>query len=397
MDPIVFLKPPKLDPAVWRPDIPLIVIERCLNAPPTAGGERVDPSKLICTWLAIRWLTAAFPKQRGHGVRQIARRAGTHTEGITRWCERLLALGVLEKVGEEEPPRNLSKAKPQPIYAIPLHELERISSEIALDVLIRCGGEAPPPLPAPDSQMTLDFPHSDAVPGSASDRITDQASDRITDQASDRITDQASDRITDQASDRITDQASDRITDHGEGGRVGRVGDHAHAPQRTRGRPRSFPPPPDPPPNAPALPAHPLKLWQDACPRPRPIDAQHLAALAAEHDAATGGHGLYYVGRAILKASQVEDVRSVLKIRKILSRWRAEASYGSDLFEESTDGLTRPVQLTPPPQRARRSGAAAQRGGKHGPTGGSDIHDPGWRDRLIAEAEARARESGLAE
>ena len=46
----VFLKPPAIDPAVWRPDVPLIVLER------TASKEQ------LCVWIAVRWLMAAFPR-----------------------------------------------------------------------------------------------------------------------------------------------------------------------------------------------------------------------------------------------------------------------------------------------------------------------------------------------
>lgn len=42
-----------------------------------------------------------------------------------------------------------------------------------------------------------------------------------------------------------------------------------------------------------------------------------------------------------------------------------------------------------PPDRPRRSAVGAQRG-SYTPTGGADLRDPGWQDRLIADAEARA-------
>jgi len=48
----------------------------------------------------------------------------------------------------------------------------------------------------------------------------------------------------------------------------------------------------------------------------------------------------------------------------------------------------RPVQSEPAPHRAQRPAHIVPSGGKHGPTGGSDLHDPGWRDRLLAEAES---------
>jgi hypothetical protein len=95
-----------------------------------------------------------------------------------------------------------------------------------------------------------------------------------------------------------------------------------------------------------ALPAHPLDLWRRACAARRPIDDDQLAILASEHDAATGGHGWYWVGRAILAAAVAEDIHSVAKVRRTLERWRAEGAYGSD-----APAGRRPV-LAPPPERA---------------------------------------------
>lgn len=79
-----------------------------------------------------------------------------------------------------------------------------------------------------------------------------------------------------------------------------------------------------------ALPAHPLDLWRRACAARRPIDDDQLAMLASEHDAATGGNGWYWVGRAILAAALSEDIHTVAKVRRTLERWRAEDTYGSD-------------------------------------------------------------------
>jgi hypothetical protein len=79
------------------------------------------------------------------------------------------------------------------------------------------------------------------------------------------------------------------------------------------------------------LPAHPVDLWRRACSTWRPIDDDQLALLASEHDATTEGHGWYWVGRAILAAALVEEVRALTKVRRTLERWRAEDSYGSDV------------------------------------------------------------------
>src|SRR6266545_6720793 len=76
------------------------------------------------------------------------------------------------------------------------------------------------------------------------------------------------------------------------------------------------------------LSAHPLGLWRKACARPRPIEDEHLTALALEHDPPTGGHGWFWVGQAILASAQSADVYSVAKVRRTLERWRNEDSYG---------------------------------------------------------------------
>jgi hypothetical protein len=103
------------------------------------------------------------------------------------------------------------------------------------------------------------------------------------------------------------------------------------------------------------LPAHPLDLWANACADVRPSHADQLAALAAEHDASTGGPGLYWVGKAILAASLSEDIRHVTKIRNILDRWRADAAYGSDLPRQPYERPKRSAA----PDRPRRPAAAA--------------------------------------
>ena len=89
------------------------------------------------------------------------------------------------------------------------------------------------------------------------------------------------------------------------------------------------------------LPAHPLDLWRRACSTRRTIDDDQLSLLASEHNRTTGGHGLYWVGRAILAAALSEDIHSVAKVRRTLERWRSEDSYGSDApSRRSTSGKT---------------------------------------------------------
>src|SRR6266545_5106996 len=106
-----------------------------------------------------------------------------------------------------------------------------------------------------------------------------------------------------------------------------------------------------------ALSAHPLELWRKACARPRPIEDEHLTALALEHDSPTGGHGWFWVGQAILASAQSADVYSVAKVRRTLERWRNEDSYGSDLPRRGThDNEQRNDRDTGRRSRALRSG-----------------------------------------
>lgn len=61
---------------------------------------------------------------------------------------------------------------------------------------------------------------------------------------------------------------------------------------------------------------------------------------------------------------------------------------GQPYERPATNG--RPAQDLPP-DRPRRIAVGTQRGGTYTPTGGAELRDPGWQDRLIAEAEARAK------
>ena len=354
MDPIVFLKPPKIDPAVWRPDVPLVVIERCLTAARASGEKKVDPSKLICTWLAIRWLMAAFPKRRGFPTRLIAERAGAHMTSITAWCHKLMLLGLLSQVGEEPIVRNLAHATP--IYSIPLSELERISHDICLEILIKLGGESDETESQSSDQLTLDLPLPDATQKSFSDRLSDQTSDRL------------------------SDHRDGRTDDHG-------TDDHARAREKKpRGRPKNAPPVPPAPPNQPPLPHHPLVLWANACTTPRSIDGAQLEALAAAHDEATAGYGLYWVGRAILAASADEDVRSIRKVKTILDRWHDTQSYGSDRYQkEAANGreqVSSPGQSRDGSERPRRGDRREDRQRPSGRSGRAPRPgDPAYYDR----------------
>lgn len=274
MEPTVLLKPPKIDSAVWRPEVPLIVIEKCLADPYTASGRKLDPAKLIVTWLAVRWLMAAAPG-RHHPTRQIAERVGAHMTSVTDWLEALIRLGLLIKAKEIKPSRNLRKSGPQLEVTIDLNELERQSQQIALTVLLRLGSSDAGASAPPAGQLALDL---------SSDRLSDQ---------------------------------------HGGGGVME---------EESRARANRYPACASPE-DAWPLPAHPFDLWLAASDAPLP--ETHLRALAAEHDGPTGGHGLYWVGRAILASSLKEKIKYVARVRQTLKTY-TRRGYGADLYDEES-------------------------------------------------------------
>lgn len=76
-----------------------------------------------------------------------------------------------------------------------------------------------------------------------------------------------------------------------------------------------------------------LALWQGNGPEPRQRDIQQLALLAGEYDGPTGGHGAYWLGRAILMADLClggEQPVTIAYVRRMLRRWCEEGSWGSD-------------------------------------------------------------------
>ncbi len=96
------------------------------------------------------------------------------------------------------------------------------------------------------------------------------------------------------------------------------------------GEGRSLPPPGQPP-----LPAAPVELWRAARAELRRTDLHQLQAFASEHDLPTGGHGSYWLGRAILAAAAYDadfatNPRARNLVRAILIRWRNQDAYGSD-------------------------------------------------------------------
>lgn len=144
-----------------------------------------------------------------------------------------------------------------------------------------------------------------------------------------------------------------------------------HGTRKKKGRPpkiaQPLPAPPTPEGEI-KLEAHPVELWQEACDNVRPIDAAHIAALAAQIDERHPGFGLYWVGRAILEASLTENIKSIAKVRAIVTRWLDEDSFGSGL-EVKRVKSTAPVATATAPGGTRRP-ARAPRPGEPGYVGG---------------------------
>lgn len=118
------LSSPKIDSAVWDLGVPLVVLER------TKTREQ------LCVWIAIRWLLAAYPNEKGFGTRKIASRAKVHHQNVPRWCDELEEMGLLETVGMEYVAVGLP---PKPVYSIPLHDLAKQSNDILVNVLEKWG------------------------------------------------------------------------------------------------------------------------------------------------------------------------------------------------------------------------------------------------------------------
>jgi hypothetical protein len=197
MDPIIFLKPPKIDPAVWRPEVPLVVLERC------------ETKEQLCTWIGLRWLMAAFPREKGFGTRKIAKRAKVNQKYVTRYCQELIALELIIDAGEE----NIANfAHGRNVYSIPLHELDRISNDIALNVL-KSWGAATQTAHQSDDQLPLDLGQQRAIDFSRPDPPRDQTPDPPRDQTPDPPRDQTPDPPRDQTPDPPRDQTPDQGSD----------------------------------------------------------------------------------------------------------------------------------------------------------------------------------------
>lgn len=288
---------------------PLIVRRRC------------TPHQLA-VWMALRCLIDTT-ERTAFGSREIADEAGLKSfPRVAGWLAELVDLGLLEIAGYEEVRGgDINEGKhDRPIYRIPWKQIysdSLIEAEKYVAGLVnkRRRGR---PSEGHELQLAMDFPvtegsrtplpidHGDALP------IGNGLRDRSITEVRDRS-------VT--ARDRSVTAS---VTDRSHVGReVSReVGINA----RTR---ESLPIPPTPPDEW-ALSAHPVDIWQSACPDHRPIDLKHLAALVKAHDTPTGGFGLYWVGRAILAASLSSNIRSIKAVKTVLDRWAGGQGYGTD-------------------------------------------------------------------
>lgn len=115
-------------------------------------------------------------------------------------------------------------------------------------------------------------------------------------------------------------------------------------------------------------------------------DARTLAFLIDEGISAAEefAHFSYEPMRADYDARRADHQTKA----QIVRAWRQKQPVQGDTYADRQ----RPVQSDNAPDLPGRPPVARQ--GKHGPTGGSDLRDPGWREREIAKFEALARENG---
>lgn len=84
-----------------------------------------------------------------------------------------------------------------------------------------------------------------------------------------------------------------------------------------------------------ALLAHPFDMWVKSRVGVERLDLLRLAELAAAQDDMTDGHGMYWLGRAIVAAWETDPAfprvsKALSLVKAILARWQRESSYGSD-------------------------------------------------------------------
>jgi hypothetical protein len=375
----ILTQPPKIDPAVWRPETPLIVDELC------------DTPEQVAVWRAIRWLLAAYPNRRGFGTREIEKRAKVSRKKVKKIVDKLAAKGLIEIVGYEY----VGFPTPRPIYSIDLKRLERDSNDMTAEVLLNWHIYDPPPPPPAPNQMDMftsgagvdthgpvsPHAHGPVSPhapshgagvdthGPVSPHAHGQDWNHVSSPPEPAAASEIHPSDTESLHAKKVEHGADVDThgpvsphahgqdwDHLEGGKEGRKEGENHTPaeslsitelirrelQQTLSEfvaetfKTSAAAPelsrmlaPGEPEGEPEINHHPLDLWRDIYPEPRLIELRQLEALAQQHDIFTG-HGEYWVARAILAAALVNEHPGIHLVKYILDRWHTTASYGSD-------------------------------------------------------------------
>lgn len=314
----------KVDPAVYRTDIPLIVVERCRDPGPGEDGGKLDFKTLLAVWYGLRWLMAAFPHRRGFGQRVISEVAGVDQKYIHKYLRAHRRLETVAEVGRERYEHltgSDGRPKEQPVYSIPLDDLDRESSARAAALIVAWdrrlfGGElraGPAPI---EAQLALDLDVEHDPPPGPPPGMRTSAPDPLRDQE------------TLIRGSRMHAPAVCPSVSQSEGATFGR----SAPPDSAQPEPLTPLVPPPPPSGERPLAQHPLTFLHSQ--REPGADAPTFALLAAEHDAPTGGHGWYWLGRAIdaglVAQGGIEHVRDLYRLtRSVLDSWRKRETYGA--------------------------------------------------------------------
>jgi hypothetical protein len=368
----------KIDEAVAaarETSVPLLIRRRC-----TPHQQAV--------WSAISFLLKTHPRA-DFGLREIAQEAGLSSiPRVSGWVNNLIALGLLDRdrLPEDSRPGSLDNfPKIRAKYAIPWKTILAESLDLAEDYVrhqVSGGNRLRTAIPsARAEQQSLFGAH---VSEGSHEGVSEGSHEGVSEGSHEGVSEGIHER---DRRDTVSCDPSDTPWMDGSDGSSWMDGSPVVPPKkRGPGRPPAIPPPP--PADVYAahpqwaiggpLPAHPRALWANACPAPTAAHGDSLAALAAEHDASTGGHGWYWVGRAILAGTTAQaQLGHPNYIRNTLIRWRAEDSYGSDKArpaKERPDGDTRARAVG---SRARRAAVPTAQPAPHlaAGSGADDLSD----------------------
>jgi hypothetical protein len=291
---------------VWVQNTPLIVDELC------------DDPLEVAAWRALDWLLTVFPDRRGFGSREIAERAHLNRKALTRrgdnpgLIDRLVQKGLIDIVGYEM----VGFPNPRPIFSIDHRKLHQASLDAAPRTLLRFRVTEPPPPPHPDQMTMFDLWTGAQAHGATGAQGKEGRREGESPAPAESLS------LPDLVRQELRQALADLLPAHSKASAAAPLS----APSSAAARRDAPATPPDQPPLA----DHPLDLWTDLYPAPRPIDLRQLDALINQHDQATGSYGAYWTGKAILAAALTHDQPTIPMINAILDRWRVTASYGSD-------------------------------------------------------------------